>query len=363
MLVNSRRAGLPTPAPSQSISVLLGAPLGWPPGCDHTRCSAIILRMLLAETRRTFLFGSLLGSLGALALACRSAKVTGEAPPSTTPSPPQAAAPKAASPMPPQATSGIADLERRIGGRIGVYALATDSGKELAHRADERFAMASTFKWVLAAAILARVDRSEASLEERIAYGPADLLEYAPATREHVAEGSMTALALTEAIVTVSDNTAANLLLARSGGPTGFTEFVRSLGDSVTRLDRTEPTLNSNDPGDPRDTTSPRAMVGLLQKILQGSVLGAASRELLLGWMRASETGKRRLRAGLPSDWLVGDKTGSGARAAVNDVAIATPPGRQPILLAVYLSDSASPLKALEAAHAEVARLVAAELA
>jgi beta-lactamase class A len=169
----------------------------------------------------------------------------------------------------------------------------------------------------------------------------------------------MTIGALAQAAITVSDNTAANLLLAKLGGPAGFTEFVRSLGDPVTRLDRAEPALNSNDPGDVRDTTSPRAMVELMRQILCGDALKSTSRERLLTWLRASETGKDRLRAGLPHDWIIGDKTGTGQRGAVNDVAIALPPGRAPILIAAYLSDAKAGLPALVAAQADIGRLVA----
>jgi beta-lactamase class A len=242
---------------------------------------------------------------------------------------------------------------------VGVYAFDTGSGRELAHRADERFAMCSTFKWVLAANILALIDGGRLSLQERVSYGPQDLLEYAPVARDHVGEGFMTVEALARAMVVISDNTAANLLLAKVGGPAGFTQFARSMGDDVTRLDRDEPSLNSNLPGDPRDTTSPRAMLGLMRRALCGDALSNASRELLSAWLRDCETGKSRLRAGLPVAWIVGDKTGTGNRGATNDVAIATPPGRAPILIAAYLSESTAAPAALQAAHAQIARLVA----
>ena len=268
--------------------------------------------------------------------------------------------------MPGRAGAAGADalgaIEARVGGRVGVFALDTGSGRALAHRGDDLFAMCSTFKWALAATVLARVDRGELRLDQPVAYGSADLLEYAPVTREHVEEGSMTLDGLAEAAVTVSDNTAANLLLERVGGPSGVTRFARSLGDSVTRLDRDEPSLNSNLPGDPRDTTSPRAMVGLMSRVLCGDALSAPSRERLLGWLRACTTGNDRLRAGLPATWNVGDKTGSGPRGTVNDVAIAVPPGRAPILIAAYMSEGDAALQALQAAHAEVARRVAEEL-
>jgi beta-lactamase class A len=253
-------------------------------------------------------------------------------------------------------------IEAKIGGRVGVFALDTGNGRQLGHRPDERFAMASTFKWVLAAAVLARVDRAELSLADRVPYGTTDLLEYAPVARDHVGEGGLSLDALGRAAVTVSDNTAANLLLAKIGGPAGFTQFVRARGDVVTRLDRDEPTLNLNEPNDPRDTTSPRAMVGLLRAILCGDVLSAASRQHLLGWMRACETGKERLRAGLPPEWIVGDKTGTALHGALNDVAIVEPPGRAPILVAAYLSDGSAGEASLLGAQAEIGRLVAREL-
>lgn len=253
----------------------------------------------------------------------------------------------------------LADIEAALGGRVGVFALDTGNDRQLAHRADERFAMCSTFKWVLAAAIIARTERGKLSLEERVRYGKADLLDPSLITARHAEEGFMTVASLAEAAVTVSDNTAANLLLVKLGGPAGLTEFVRSLGDTVTRLDRNEPDLNDNKAGDPRDTTSPRAMVGLMRKILCGDALSPAGRERLLGWLRACETGKDRLRAGLPRDWIAGDKTGSGQHGAVNDIAIATPPGRAPILIAAYLSDAESQFKASVAAQAEIGRMVA----
>ncbi len=258
----------------------------------------------------------------------------------------------------------LAQLEKDIGGRVGVCAVATDSGRTLAHRADERFAMCSTFKWILAAAILAKVDRQELKLDQRLTYTEKDLLEYAPFTGKNVARGGLTIRELTEATITVSDNTAANLLLARVGGPAGLTRFLREHGDLTTRLDRTEPMLNTNLDGDPRDTTSPRAMVSTLRSLLLGEALQPKSREQLVSWMVASTTGATRLRAGLPKTWRVADKTGSGERGAVNDVAVAWPPQRGPILIAVYLSGSGflTFTSTLCAAHAEVGRIVAANL-
>jgi beta-lactamase class A len=287
--------------------------------------------------RRQFL----VGTFGVM--ACSSSRLATPAAPST------------------RAPHPVAEIEARVGGRVGVFALDTGTGRQLAHRADELFAMCSTFKWALAAAILAGVDRAKFSLDEPVTYGASDLLEYAPVAREHVHEGSLTVDALARAVVTVSDNTAANLLLEKVGGPSGLTRFVRSTGDLVTRLDRTEPALNSNELGDSRDTTSPRAMVGLMREVLCGDTLSNTSRERLLSWLRDCETGKERLRAGFPANWIVGDKTGTGARGATNDVAIALAPGRAPILVAAYMSEGEAELSSLQAAHADVGRLVARE--
>jgi len=256
--------------------------------------------------------------------------------------------------------SALAALEARVGGRVGVFAIDPDSGRSVAHRPDERFAMCSTFKWTLAAATLARVDRGELTLDRELAYGERDLLEYAPKTREHVARGRMSIEALADAAVTLSDNTAANLLLGVTGGPEGLTRFFRALGDSVSRLDRDEPTLNTNLPRDPRDTTTPRAMAGALSAVLLGTALSPPSREKLTGWLLGCRTGADRLPAGVPESWKIGHKTGSGENGANNDVGVLWPPGRGPIFVASYLSESTASSKALAAAHAEVARIVVA---
>lgn len=253
----------------------------------------------------------------------------------------------------------LASIEARIGGRVGVAALNTESGAWLIHRADQRFAMCSTFKWLLAAQHLVMAQEAPGWLDEVIQFGAGDLLEYAPVARQHVERGFMSNEEMCEAIVIASDNTCANLLLIPVGGPAGFTQFLREIGDNDTRLDRNEPALNENAPGDPRDTTTPAAMARTLARVLTSeAVLNAASREKLIDWMVACETGRQRLRAGLPADWRAGDKTGTGVNGATNDVALAWPSGRAPIVIASYLSESTQPREALSAAHVEIARIV-----
>jgi len=227
------------------------------------------------------------------------------------------------------ANERLAAIEAREGGRLGVAVLDAGGGAGLAHRAGERFPMCSTFKLLAAAAVLERVDRGKEKLDRVIHYGPGDLLDYAPVAKAHVADGGMTLGNLCAAAIDWSDNTAANLILDAIGGPAGFTAFVRSLGDPVTRLDRNEPNLNASVPGDERDTTTPMAMAEDAQKALLGNVLSDASRAQLEAWLVSDKVGDKRLRAGLPASWGIGDKTGSGDHGTANVVAIIRPPGRR----------------------------------
>jgi beta-lactamase class A len=173
----------------------------------------------------------------------------------------------------------------------------------------------------------------------------------------------MTLAALCEATVTLSDNTAGNLILKAIGGPAGFTAFARALGDPATRLDRWEPGLNEAKPGDPRDTTTPDAMAATLRRLALEDALAPASRDRLNGWLVANKTGDARLRAGLPKDWRVGDKTGTGHNGTANDVGVIWPPGRKPLVVGVFITGTKAPLAERNAAIAEVARVVARALA
>lgn len=263
------------------------------------------------------------------------------------------------------AWGGLAEQFARIevasGGRLGVEVLDTGTGARAGHRNDERFPMCSTFKMLAAAATLARVDAGKETLDRRVQVTTADLLSYAPAAKEHVGKG-MTIAELCDAAVTLSDNTAANLLLASLGGPAALTDFTRTLGDSVTRLDRIEPELNEAVAGDPRDTTSPTAMLADLNATVLGTALSAGSRERLTAWLVGCRTGDKRLRAGLPQGWRVGDKTGTGNNGTANDIAVIWPPQRAPLVLTVYLTGTPASAAERDATHAAVARAVAAAL-
>ena len=257
------------------------------------------------------------------------------------------------------AETRLADIEAREGGRLGVFVRDTGTGTTIEHRSDERFPMCSTFKLLTAAAALKRVDEGAERLDRKIAYGPSDLLEYAPIAKAHVAEGGMTVADLCAAAIDWSDNTAGNLVLQSIGGPAEFTQFARSLGDEVTRLDRNEPTLNESLPGDERDTTSPRAMAATMQKVLVGDALSDASRSQLQMWLIGDKVGDKRLRAGLPPSWRIGDKTGTGDRGSTNAVAIIWPPGRAPLIATVYYTGSSASVDARNAVHKEIGALIA----
>lgn len=264
----------------------------------------------------------------------------------------------------PGGARALAAIRKRIGGRLGVHVLDSQSGRRFGIDETSRYAMASTFKLPLAAALLWQVDRKAFTLEHALTITKSDLLANSPAVEAKLAAGaeSMTIRELAAAVIVSSDNAAANILLRGIGGPPGLTGFFRTLDDKTSRLDRFEPELNSNLPGDERDTTTPRAMVDSMLKIFTQDVLSLPSRALLIDWMAASRTGLARVRAGLPKSWVPGDKTGTGANGAVNDLAIAYPPKRRPIFIAVYMSESKLGVPELDATHAEIGAVIAREM-
>ena len=253
-------------------------------------------------------------------------------------------------------TATLQQLEARYGGRLGVAILDTGSGARLEHRARERFLMCSTFKAMASALVLTCVDKRIERLDRRVLFTANDIVTYSPVTEKRTGPPGMTLEELCEAAMTMSDNTAGNLLLASFGGPAALTAYLRSIGDADTRLDRIEPDLNETVPGDPRDTTTPAAMLANLRRVALGDGLLPASRDRLIAWLVANKTGDARLRAGLPKDWQVGDKTGAGGQATTNGIAIVWPPRRKPLLVAVYYTESSASPEERNAVLADVAR-------
>ena len=261
----------------------------------------------------------------------------------------------------------LAELEARHGGRLGVQVCGGDVPAGAGHRADERFGMCSTFKLLLAAVVLRQAQQGRIDLNTSVRFGKADLVPYAPVIEQHLDTGALSIRELAHAAQTTSDNVAANLLLRELGGPQGFTARLRELGDTVTRLDRIEPAMNAVPTGEERDTTTPRAMAETVHRLFTTDLLDAPSKQLLKAWMIETRTGLRRLRAGLPADWAVGDKTGTGIAPGMankhNDVAVVWRADRPPLVIAAYWeSDGHYPKMRAEddAVLAEVGRLVAA---
>ncbi|MGW0636962.1 class A beta-lactamase [Nocardia salmonicida] len=259
------------------------------------------------------------------------------------------------------ATAAYADMEAKYGARLGLSVVDTGSGATVGYREGERFPMASTFKGLACGALLQAHPLSTGYFDQVIRYTASDIVVNSPETEKHVDTG-MTVTALCDAAITQSDNTAGNMLLRLLGGPEGFTAFLRTLGDTVSRLDRWEPELNTAIPGDERDTTTAAALVANYRALVVGTALPEPERDQLATWLKASKTGAKRIKAGLPTDWIVGDKTGSPAYGSALDVAIAWPPNRAPLVLAVLTTkpdQNAEPSNDLvaEATEAAVAQL------
>lgn len=267
----------------------------------------------------------------------------------------------AAAGWPTKLPAAFARLEKESLGRLGIYVLDTADGAAAGMRAGERFPMCSTFKMVLAACILSRVDKGRERLDRRLPVAKADIVSHSPAVGQRVG-ADMSIGELCEATMVLSDNAAANLLLNTFGGPSAMTEFARSIGDTTFRLDRMETMMSEAKPGDVRDTTSPQAMARTLQRLALGDALSSASKAQLIAWLKANRTGDTRIRAGLPKDWIVGDKTGAGGHGTNNDVAIIWPKNRAPVILSVYLTGSKLPVPRREAIIASVAAEVAQAL-
>jgi beta-lactamase class A len=254
----------------------------------------------------------------------------------------------------------LRSIETDRGGRLGVAVIDTQTGRNAAYRSHERFPMCSTFKLLAAAAVLARVDSGNDRLERRIRFEASDVVVNSPVTQNRSGAQGMTLAEICEAAMTYSDNTAGNLMLASIGGPAALTAYARSLGDPITRLDRIEPDLNQAIPGDLRDTTSPAAMLSNMRALATGSPLQPPSRDRLTGWLVGNKTGGSRLRAGLPREWRVGDKTGAGEHGTTNDVAVIWPSEEsRPLFVSIYLTGDPSDGKHQNATVASVGAAIA----
>ncbi|TDC36767.1 class A beta-lactamase [Micromonospora sp. 15K316] len=266
-----------------------------------------------------------------------------------------ASSPASAPPTPAAVDREFGRLETEFGARLGVFAVDTGSGATVRHRADERFAYASTFKALAAAVLLDRT--SAAELDEVVRYSRSDLVAHSPVTEQHVATG-MRLRDVADAAVRYSDNTAANLMLRRLGGPDGFERELRRLGDTTTEADRYETALNEGRPGDRRDTSTPRAFATDLRAYTVGDALSREDRDILNGWLRGNTTGDALIRAGVPAGWTVGDKTGGGGYGTRNDIAVLRPPAGAPIVLAVMSSRDAENAPYDDALIARATRIV-----
>lgn len=247
-------------------------------------------------------------------------------------------------------------VERRLEARLGMKILDTGTGQTWSYHADQRFPMCSTFKVIASAAFLAKVDRGEDSLSRKVVIEQSNLVSYSPMTETRIGEAGMSMSEICEAALTLSDNTAGNTILESIGGPSGVTQFAREIGDEIFRLDRWETELNEAAVGDPRDTTSPAAMTETLQKLLYGNTLSQASKSQLQSWLVDNKTGDAKLRAGLPTAWTVGDKTGGGNNGTMADVAFVLMPNRKPLIVSIYMTETTASFDDRNAGIADIAR-------
>ncbi|CAM4460454.1 class A beta-lactamase [Paenibacillus tarimensis] len=253
-----------------------------------------------------------------------------------------------------EAVRQFKQLEDKYGARLGVYAMDTGTGLTIEHRSDERFAYASTFKALAAGAVL--MQNTMEQLDEIITYTEDELVTYSPITEKHVDTG-MTLKDLCDAAIRYSDNTAGNLLLRKLGGPEGFQASLEQMGDTTTKPARFELELNNFRPGDIRDTSTPKALATTLQALTVGKLLTADKRDLLVGWLQHNTTGDELIRAGVPEDWVVGDKTGLASYGTRNDIAVLMPPGEDPVILAIMTRYDTEDADYNNALVAEAARI------
>ena len=235
----------------------------------------------------------------------------------------------------------VKTVEQRLDARVGIALYDSGTGESWDYHGDDRFPITSTFKTLACAALLAKVDNGTVDLDRRVIFSKDDLVTYSPVTETRAGEeAGMSLRELCEATMATSDNTAANLVLGAIDGPDGVTAYARDLGDTVTRLDRTETSLNEATPGDLRDTTSPKAMVANLRKLVLGEALSKGSRDTLVTWLKGNRVSDNLLRAAIPPDWTIGDRSGAGGHGSRSITAVLWPPHRPPLVIAIYITQT-----------------------
>lgn len=245
-------------------------------------------------------------------------------------------------------------IENNLDARIGFVAQDSETGMRWEYNADQRFPLNSTFKTLACAGLLQLVDDGSEQISARVSVSSADLVTYSPVLEAYADTRDITLFELCEATMATSDNTAANLILQRLGGPEGVTNFARMLGDRVTRLDRWETELNTAMPGDERDTTTPSAMVSNLERLLVGNALSAASTEQLRAWLVSNQVADDLFRLSIPDGWIIGDRTGAGGFGSRSITAVIWPPDRKPVFVAFYITETTASVAERNAAIAEL---------
>lgn len=251
----------------------------------------------------------------------------------------------------------LAGLEKSSGGRLGVVLINTADNSQIVYRGGERFPMCSTSKMMVVAGVLKQSESQKGLLDQQVDIKKKDLVSHSPIAEKRL-NNKMSLAELSAATLQYSDNTAMNKLIEQLGGTKKATAFARSIGDKTFRLDRTEPTLNTAIPGDKRDTTTPLAMALSLQKLTLGDALAAPQRDQLVEWLKGNTTGAASIRAGLPTEWVVGDKTGSGSYGTTNDIAVIWPKDKAPLILVTYFTQNEKEAKSRREVLASAAKII-----
>ena len=249
-------------------------------------------------------------------------------------------------------------LENKSGGKLGLTIVDTSDGTTYSWRGDEKFPLCSTSKVMVVAAILKKSESDTNLLAKKITINKSDMVNYNPITSKYI-DSSMTITELSKAALQYSDNAAMNKLLSYLGGPRYATQFARTIGDKAYRLDRNEPGLNTAIPGDSRDTTTPSAMADTLNKLILGTALKKEQKAKLTEWMKGNTTGLNSIKAGLPAEWTVADKTGSGDYGTTNDIAVIWPKNHAPVILTTYFTQPEKDASARKDVLASAAKLIA----